>query len=584
MSVRWGAAIQKPSSNTSNSSNANEAAANSPALPVPLLSPLSFTPSPAFAPKEQSDALNSAESKNESQNVTVESHVIPVKPSEPKPARLNAVETAQRERLRREYERLNAAESKIRNENATKVQNWCLGHLQRKRALAMLRTEWDAEWSPASWNSKDAVKSAQNVMSGIIQTLKASSMLLVFYTPAKDGERLEGLVKALSDRLGSVQTSITTLFLNSSYRESVIRVLQRLCMACLERVLGKHLAGTRNSMPRKGSTTFELRFLLLFYNLDSYKLPNVARTGPSSVEISREAHERVVSFVFAGPDTGLKLSGIYEGIRDLLREQVVAAFGGSAGAKKSTANQPDVKVVALLRLVALISARSSTTNLCFGYIADSEHLNELVVCVLGGVPLVFSLVDGSTLAHFSRERVLQRSLALFASKEFEKHRDSIIARLGADGLLVLAANLVTLFRAQPTDGSGVQFGELLRTLNVLVKASHSLLDSNSDDSKTSSPTVRKKGQASTYHPLLGFVAASLSIPSNSGSVAVYQRLVSKLAWIWSSEAIGMGFARILAVFGGQGVVDAANVALLAIEAKEACEFNIRLVCYKACAG
>ncbi|KAI9023366.1 hypothetical protein DFJ74DRAFT_668881 [Hyaloraphidium curvatum] len=575
MAVKWGAAIKKPTASSDGPSSTPAARvepAQAASVPIPTLSPVVFA---SQTSPQVHAAHDGKEIPNAKQDVPKEAK-RDAAGATTRPGALSIVAEAQRERLRREQERLTAAEKKEREDTARKIQRWYTSHRLRKRELESLRRQWDD--ASAEMGASAAPSTPQGATAAILRTLRSAQLLLIFYDPAKDSERLAKMAQVLADGTPSVRTSITTLLLNRSYVAGVINVLKRICRLCYIQ-LG-------NSSPKSSTVGSCLRFVLLFLDAKTYKLPNVGTAG-SNAAVEMKARDDVLSFLFSGPNGGGNVTEFYACLGATLNQQVPLAVSTKTATKgqgPEAAENHSVFVSALLLIVSLVASWLQSRQ---GSPADGEaasHLLEFTINILGGVPLVIFLSSGESVAKLQQTQLLERVVALLTSKDSEKLREGVLSRLGPDGLLVLLENIVTLYRRTRSAGfpshadasttDSLQHPDLLRCLTAIVQSAESFV-------LVSTKQSTRSAQTTTFHHLLGFVstATALSIPGSAGTNAAFRRVLQQISWIWSATALRAGFGKLLGARSpitpaGSGI--GSNLALLAIDVKDCCEFYIQL--------
>lgn len=579
MAVRWGAAAasKKPSAGatTPSSDKPNEDSSKSSAvltgIAPPTLSAVGYSAAstPAAVPLPVDATIYDSGPSNTSSSSALNSNASPNR----------ATEEAS-ERVRRDMDKFLASKDPTEiSLKATKVQKWYRGTHLKKKELARLRAEWDADMASHSTAATE-LKPVQLIQ----RTLRCARVFLVFYDPVKDRDRLSRLASLLSDGASSLKTSIVALLLNRTYFDPVTRTISKLCRLCFARVVGQQ-ATTQKPTKALYTSGPELRFLLIYLEAKAYKLPDVplpnAAPGETPATLSAKALDAVVSSFFTGNDAGTKLRWFYDAIRISLCRHLANSDANGPATKDS------LYASALLQVVALVSAKSSLTNLCFGRVAESEHLNEQLVNLFGGVPLICSTVDSPSLERIRRDRILDRTVALLLDKSLEKQRDSILARLGPDGHLVLLGNLVSLYRSSPQPPSAgvattmvgsVQHPDFLRALTALVTSCQTWLSTTSDSktsksSSTASPTKPSDNNVTTFHYLFGFIKYSgQQLEPSCATTSVYRRIVGQISWLWSAQALRMGFREVLE--SGSGI-SVGNRALAAMNLKDCCDLYIR---------
>jgi hypothetical protein len=419
---------------------------------------------------------------------------------------------------------------------ARKLQAWNRKNALRRKDVDRLRAEWDEQM---------AAPGDVAGLKGILRQLDPARLLLLLYSPKKDASRLATLAKVLADGTGSLKTSVVALFLNPRYFDVVVRTLRKLVRLCYAKVTSDSIGS--------GS---ELRFLLVFLDRKTYTLPHIGAT--SSASLSAQAHESVLTSLIGKSDSLFSLPAFYDSLRASLCDDILALVSSSNPALRRT------RLSALLRILSLVSAKSPETNLCYGNLADSEHLTELIGRIFAGVPLLLFFADEVWMKSLGQERVLERCVALLKDPK----SSAFLSHLDASGLLFLCENLVSLFRFAAKEGTLV-IGpfELLKALGNVIGLCRA---------RVTVPAGKDKA-ATTFHPVFGVIPqdGGTKLHAAHSDLTIQKRLLSRLSWLWSAEGLPMVFGDLVKKASGDKVPQAAKLPLLAMDARDGCSFYLQ---------
>ncbi|KAG0244160.1 Ubiquitin-protein ligase E3B [Actinomortierella wolfii] len=480
----------------------------------------------------------------------------------------------------------------------------CLQRLWRKRqvkraTMDQLRLDWDALL--AQTPSTPAL--------GLVRNLQLCYILLVFYQPSLDSERLALLCRTLlSKTMDPVKPATTRsnppspaspsstpdstakpmpqvpfhmILLHVRYKDLGYLVLYRILQLCIQVVVGYNYNNSSSSSPssspsqkapvspspsssQKGKTSLsardlyisgaELRFLLAYLDLNTYKLPaNVDE------KIRTEMQRQATSVLQQVMRNGQFYRDIHDGIclrtEAYIQLQLRAKKAELIPEDKARFKAISLWITAMWRCCLILQhLEGDEANLIQvpkRTVQDGNNLIDLhsdestmvgILCRVLTVPLFVDCLDEASLQLARKDQLLLRSTAVLLDS---RHTSYILSALSLDECLFLLANIVKLYQlhgSSPTtphdntpsspssSSSTVTATATTISMELRLISVASLLLNHCQQHVSESQTSTHRH----YHPVFSWTSLS---PKHQHSLpqAHFQLVLAQIEHLWSRE-------------------------------------------------